>query len=103
MSVAQRTQRVDSLPNVGPKLARALAEVGVRDVEDLLERGSVATWRAMREAGSFSCAMSLQALEGAVQGRRWHDLDKGLRAQLVALSEDPDGAGADIRSVRDLP
>lgn len=86
--------RVEALPNIGPKLAAALHEVGVHDAATLRERGSEAVWREMRAAGLFDGAMSLQALEGAAQGMRWHDLDKGLRARLVAIANDPDGTTA---------
>lgn len=82
--------RVEALPNIGPKLAAALRAVGVRDAETLRQRGSEAVWRDMREQGLFDDATSLQALEGAVRGVRWHDLDRGLRARLVEIATDPD-------------
>ncbi|WP_050347240.1 TfoX/Sxy family DNA transformation protein [Arsenicicoccus sp. oral taxon 190] len=84
---------MESLPNIGPKLAAALRQVGVPDAETLRARGAEAVWRELRSAGLFDSAMSLQALEGAVQGMRWHDLDRTLRARLVALAADPDGTG----------
>ena len=82
--------RVEALPNIGPKLAAALRAVGVADAETLRERGSEAVWRDMREQGLFDDATSLQALEGAVRGMRWHDLDRGLRARLVEIAGDPE-------------
>ncbi|WP_409484245.1 TfoX/Sxy family DNA transformation protein [Arsenicicoccus dermatophilus] len=90
--IPKTSQRVDALPNIGPKLADALRQVGVPDAETLRSRGSIPVWRQMRARGLFECAMSLQALEGAVQGMRWHDLDRELRAALVALAVDPDNA-----------
>ncbi len=73
-----------STPNIGPKLRDALAQVEVHDLETLLDRGVVVVWGQLRAAGLFDCVHSLLALEGAVRGVRWTDLDPEVRAGLRA-------------------
>ncbi|CAG7845708.1 hypothetical protein USB125703_01983 [Pseudoclavibacter triregionum] len=75
---------VEELPNIGPALASALRQVGIHREGELTRLGAVAAWERLREAGLYDCASSLQALEGAVQGIRWHELPAERRAALRA-------------------
>ncbi len=72
-----------ALPNIGPRLADGLAQVGVRAPEDLMELGAVEVWERLRGAGLYDCVSSLLALEGAIRGVRWHDLPADVRAELT--------------------
>ncbi|MDR0847280.1 MAG: TfoX/Sxy family protein [Lactobacillales bacterium] len=67
-------QKLTDLPNIGKELARQLNEVGIYNYDDLVDRGSEEAWLAIKEIDSSACYNRLCALEGALQGIRWHDL-----------------------------
>ena len=64
-------------PNIGSTLADLLEEIGIAHQEELAEVGS--TEAIMRLAAidrNRICLLMLYALEGAVQGIRWHGLSE---------------------------
>jgi len=64
-------------PNIGSTLADLLEEIGIVHQEELAEVGS--TEAIMRLAAidrNRICLLMLYALEGAVQGIRWHGLSE---------------------------
>lgn len=79
------TALVDA-PNIGPRLAEALAQVGLFDLETLTARGAVPVWEQLCAAGLFDCTHSLLAPEGAIQGVRWPNLEPTVRAALRAYA-----------------
>jgi TfoX C-terminal domain len=62
---------LERLPNIGPKLAADLRQVGVPDEETLRRVGAEETARRLEEAGLRDCTHSRRALEGALAGVRW--------------------------------
>ena len=74
-----------SLPNIGEKLEKHLNNVGISTYEQLKEIGSKEAWRRILETDSSACIMRLSALEGAVRGIRWHNLDDDVKADLKAF------------------
>lgn len=78
------TGRLESVVNIGPKLAAGLRNIGVDDLDQLCDEGARAVWERLRHAEQFDCVHSLLALEGAVRGIRWHDLPADLRSDLAA-------------------
>jgi DNA transformation protein len=78
------TERLETIVNIGPKLAAGLRAVGITDLDQLRAEGAVSAWERLREADEFDCASSLLALEGAIQGIRWHHLPAERRADLTA-------------------
>ena len=74
-----------SLPNIGEKLEKQLNNVGISTYEQLKEIGSKEAWRRILETDSSACIMRLLALEGAVRGIRWHNLDDEVKADLKAF------------------
>ncbi len=73
------------LPNIGEKLEAQLAEVGVKTVEDLRSLGSRGAWLKILSRDPSACIMRLSALEGALQGLRWHNLDEKTKSELRAF------------------
>jgi DNA transformation protein len=72
-----------NLPNIGKKLAEKLDAVGIRTEQDLKATGSenaIIKLSALENSGV--CINMLYALEGAIQGIRWHGLDKGRKEEL---------------------
>jgi DNA transformation protein len=64
-------------PNIGSTLADLLEEIGITHQEELVEMGST---EAIMQLASIDrnrvCLLMLYALEGAVQGIRWHGLSQ---------------------------
>jgi DNA transformation protein len=78
------SDELEQVVNIGPKLAAGLRQVGIRSLDELVDRGSIEAWELLRGAGLFDCCSSMLALEGAVQGVRWHHLPRELRDELAA-------------------
>jgi DNA transformation protein len=70
------------LPNIAEKLETQLAEVGITTEEELKNIGSREAWLRMLARDSSACIMRLSALEGAIQGVRWHYLDDETKKSL---------------------
>lgn len=72
------------LPNIGPVLAEKLHAIDINSHEDLARLGSVETILKIREDDPTACYNMLYALEGAIQGIRWHGIPKEERELLKA-------------------
>ena len=70
------------LVNIGPKLEEQLRQVGIATPEALKAAGSREAWLRIKAIDPSACIMRLSALEGAIRGIRWHDLDAGVKAEL---------------------
>ncbi len=70
------------LANIGPKLEAQLAQVGITTPEQLKAAGSRDAWLRIKAIDPSACIMRLCALEGAIRGVRWHDLDTGVKEEL---------------------
>jgi DNA transformation protein len=75
-------QTIESLPNIGKTLAEKLEKVGISSPEELKEVGSENALLRIRKIDSSGCYNMLCALEGAIQGIRWHGLSKERKAEL---------------------
>lgn len=73
---------LSKLANIGPKLTAQLNAVGITTPEELKALGAKEAWLRIKAIDSSACLMRLSALEGAVRGIRWHELDKGTKAEL---------------------
>jgi DNA transformation protein len=73
---------VGQLPNLGPKSAAWLRDVGVTTRAELERLGSVRAFRKVIEAGHPSSLNLLYALEGALLDLRWDRLSEEIRANL---------------------
>jgi DNA transformation protein len=73
---------LESMPNIGKKLAQELREAGIRTPAALKALGGRAAFKRIRAACDTGCLSKLCALEGAVQGVRWHSLAREERADL---------------------
>ena len=63
------------LPNIAAKLESQLADVGITTIKQLKQIGSRESWLRILSRDPSACIMRLSALEGAIQGIRWHYLD----------------------------
>ena len=79
------------LPNIAAKLEGQLAAVGITTEEELRRVGSREAWLRILTRDPSACIMRLSALEGAIQGMRWHYLDDETKKSLKAFYEDHKG------------
>ena len=71
-----------TLPNIAAKLEAQLAEAGITTIEELKRVGSREAWMRILARDPSACMMRLSALEGAIQGVRWHFLDEETKGSL---------------------
>ena len=67
---------LSKLPNIGKSVEEQLNLVGINTVEDLKIIGSKEAWLKIREIDKSACINRLYALEGAIEGIRWHSQKK---------------------------
>ena len=74
--------RLRDLPNIGNRLEERLIKAGINDVGALKQMGSKQAFIKLRSLEGDTCFNTLCALEGAVQGIRWHYLDSETKAEM---------------------
>jgi DNA transformation protein len=62
--------------NIGKELEKQLNEVGIKTLAELKKMGSRNVWLKIRHIDPSACYNRLCALEGAIQGVRWHNLSE---------------------------
>ncbi len=77
--------QLQGLPNIGKELERQLHEAGIDTIEELKRAGSHEAWLRILVFDPSACIMRLSALEGAIRGVRWHNLDPEVKAKLKAF------------------
>jgi DNA transformation protein len=73
---------LDELPNIGITMRKRLAQIGIVDSNELFELGSRVVFAKLRLHEGDTCFSSLCALEGAIQGMRWHNLNQDVKKEL---------------------
>lgn len=83
MTASNKMKQLTELPNIGKILSKKLNQIGVQTEWDLKQMGSenaIVKISAIENSGA--CINMLYALEGAIQGIRWHDLSKDKKREL---------------------
>ena len=76
-------KQLTGLPNIGKTLAEKLSLVGIANEQELKKIGSEnALIKIATIENSGACINMLYALEGAIQGIRWHGLNKDRKQEL---------------------
>ena len=70
------------MPNIGKTLAERLKDAGISSADELKKIGSKVAFMRLKLHDPDSCLNKLFALEGAVQGIRWHNLSAESKAEL---------------------
>ena len=73
---------LSNLPNIGKVLEEKLKEIGITNAEELKNAGAENALLRIRVIDDNACINMLCALEGAIQGIRWHDLSKERNEEL---------------------
>jgi len=76
------SSELENLPNIGHTLADLLREAGINSPEDLYKTGAIQAFLRIKAVDSEACLSKLCALEGAVEGIRWHNLSLDKKAEL---------------------
>jgi DNA transformation protein len=78
-------RRIGLMRNLGPVTERRLAEIGIVSEEDLRATGSVEAYVRMRFVSPRGLSLNaLHAMEAAILGCDWRDLDAGTKQRLNA-------------------
>jgi DNA transformation protein len=72
-----------SMPNIGRTLAEKLITVGIPTPGELINAGSENAFIRIKTIDKEACINMLYALEGAIQGIRWHNLEKDKKQELT--------------------
>ena len=73
---------LSDLPNIGKVLEGQLKEIGIDTYELLNEAGSKKAWLKIKEIDESACVNRLYALEGAIEGIRYHNLSEDKKKEL---------------------
>lgn len=73
---------LSKLPNIGFVLDEQLLQVDIDTPEKLKEIGSKQAWLSIRSIDPSACYSRLCALEGAIEGIRWHYLSNEVKQEL---------------------
>lgn len=73
---------LSKLPNIGNVLEQQLHSVGIDTYEALKEVGSKQAWLKIKRIDDSACINKLCAIEGAIKGKRWHNLSNEVRVDL---------------------
>ena len=79
-------EKLTDSPNIGPTLAKKLEKIGITKLKEVREAGSkdILIRLASRDPNGV-CLLMLYALEGTVQGIRWHGLSQEKKDELRAF------------------
>ncbi len=79
--------QLSKLPNIGRTLEQKLNQIDVFNKEELFTLGSKEIFKRISEIDEEACFNMLYALEGAVQGIRWHYLPSETKKDLKIFFE----------------
>lgn len=74
---------LEKRPNLGKALVKQLVEAEINSFEQLEEMGSEKTFLKLKTIYPDACINRLYAIEGAIQGIRWHQLSKDRKNELL--------------------
>ncbi len=71
------SQKLESLPNIGTKIAAKLRKINIKDVDDFMKRDPYEVFVELRiKDDPTLCRCALAALVGAQEGIVWHRIHK---------------------------
>ncbi|HNW49911.1 MAG TPA: TfoX/Sxy family protein [Prolixibacteraceae bacterium] len=74
---------LNTLPNLGKILAQQLESVGISTGTQLKATGAEEAFARLATIDDSACINMLYALEGAIQGIRWHQLSPERKKELL--------------------
>lgn len=74
--------KLSDLPNIGNVLEQLMIKVQINTPDELKKVGSKETFLKIKMIDSTACFSKLCALEGAIEGIRWHNLSDTVKKDL---------------------
>ncbi len=74
--------KLSELPNIGKELENRLERIGIKSAQQLKDAGSIRVFQQLHTMDTTACINTLYALEGAIQGIRWHQLESDVKQEL---------------------
>lgn len=74
--------KTSELPNIGKEMESLLAQIGINTAEDLKSLGTEQTFIQLQAICEDACFSKLMAIEGAIEGIRWHNVDRSRKEAL---------------------
>lgn len=81
-------EKLSNLPNKGAILENKLIEARVKTPDDLKKLGSKEAFLKIKNIDESACYNMLCALEGAIEGIRWHNLSDHKKKDLKKFFQD---------------
>lgn len=81
-SAGSVTEKLSDLPNISKILSGVLMDAGINTPEELRDLGSKEAFIRIRMRDNTACLSMLCAIEGAIRGVRWHNLDDDVKSDL---------------------
>lgn len=78
-------KKTSELPNIGKELEKLLSEIGINNEEELKIAGTEKTFIRLNAIANDACLSKLMAIEGALQGIRWHQINPARKEELKAF------------------
>jgi DNA transformation protein len=82
MNQPETILNLEDLPNIGSTLADLLHESGIYSPKELYENGTFQDFLRIKAIDPEACFSKLCAIEGAIEGIRWHNLSIEKKAEL---------------------
>lgn len=75
--------KLSNLPNIGNVLESDLNKVGIKTSENLISLGTEKSFIMIKnKSNPGACLSKLFAIEGAIQGIRWHEINEKRKTEL---------------------
>ena len=82
-------QRIASLKNLGPKSAERIVAAGITDSDALCRIGAAAAYHKVKSKFPKDTSLNLLwAIQGALMGIHWHNIQDDLKQHLLTELED---------------
>ncbi|WP_312420017.1 TfoX/Sxy family protein [Anaerospora hongkongensis] len=75
-------KKLSQMPNIGITLEKLLLTAGIDSPAALQKLGSQSAFIKLTKVDPTACLHKLYALEGAIQGHRWHTLPEERKKEL---------------------
>jgi DNA transformation protein and related proteins len=83
----RQKHEISRLPNIGKVMAEKLKHADIHSYHELKKVGAEKAFLRLKAEDEGACLSSLCALEGAIEGVRWHDLAKEKKDELKRFFE----------------
>lgn len=80
--MTNKKSELTRLPNIGKTLAGKLNQAGIKTADELKSIGVENAFIKLKTIDNDACSNMLFAIEGAINGIRWHDLSEQRKAEL---------------------